>query len=204
MSFYFARHGETDWNAAKKIQGTNETKLNDTGLRQAETLMQTLKQSGARIGAVYTSRQGRAYTTAEIAAKGFGAPVKAVEGLEEMSLGIFEGHTWEEVLALYPEAFGYWTEDKRYRRPPEGETFQEVVDRLAVALRIILKEYDDVYGGTGDVLIVSHGAILMTLLTVLRELDFSDSYKYFEIRNAIPVRLERTELTRFLELAARG
>ncbi|MCQ2457301.1 MAG: histidine phosphatase family protein [Clostridia bacterium] len=204
MSFYFARHGETDWNTAKKIQGAHETALNENGLRQADMLLQTLRQSGTRIEAVYTSRQGRAYTTAEIAAKGFGAPLKAVDGLEEMSLGVFEGHNWNEVMAMYPGAFGYWTEDKRNRRPPEGETYQEVVNRLADAMRIILNEYDTALGGTGDVLIVSHGAVLLSLLTVLRELDFRDSYRYIEIRNAVPIKLERPDLMRFLELAARS
>lgn len=194
MSIYLARHGETDWNIARRIQGTTETELNARGLDQAKLLYGNLRAQNAALKAVFTSGQNRARTTAGIVAAGYDVPVIPVKGLEEMNLGVFEGHTWEEVMALYPDEFAFWAGCKRTRRPPGGETYQEVADRLAVALKEILATYDSVYGGEGDVLIISHGAMIMTFLTILKDLDFADSYKQVEVKNATAIKVEREDV----------
>ena len=69
MIFYFVRHGETDWNVLKKIQGTTDVPLNETGLRQARELAEKLVKEKYQIDRVYSSPQIRAQVTAQTAAR---------------------------------------------------------------------------------------------------------------------------------------
>ena len=103
MNIYFARHGETDWNIAKRIQGTTDIPLNENGIRQAELLCDNLEKEKVHLGRIYSSYQKRALTTAEIVGARYHVPVKVMEGLEEMNLGLFEGHTWDEGDTLFSE-----------------------------------------------------------------------------------------------------
>ena len=114
MKFYFARHGQTDWNTLRKVQGTTDIPLNENGIRQAYQLCGYLKENGISIKKIYTSYQTRAVQTAEIAAEQFKTVYETVKGLEEMNLGLFEGHTWDEILSMYAEEFEQWQADRRY------------------------------------------------------------------------------------------
>ena len=102
MKIYFARHGETDWNAAKRIQGTTDTELNDNGYEQASRLAEDLSAKQANLYKIYSSKQKRAYETAKVVGDHLGIPVVKMSGLEEMDLGVWEGHTWKEVEEQFP------------------------------------------------------------------------------------------------------
>ena len=64
LRIYLARHGETDWNAARRLQGRTDTALNSTGRQQAAKLAEHLK--GVRLDAIYCSTLSRSRETAEI------------------------------------------------------------------------------------------------------------------------------------------
>ena len=91
------RHGETEWNAARRIQGQIDIALNDAGLRQAEAAGRWLRAAG--IVALYSSDLQRAWVTARAIAETTQAPLAAHQGLRERSFGVLQGHTFEELEA---------------------------------------------------------------------------------------------------------
>src|SRR3982074_3318797 len=89
LKLYLARHGQPDWNLARRLQGGSDIPLNATGRRQAADLKQRLQ--GVHLDAIYSSALKRSRETAEIV-PGAGARV-VVPGLNERRLGAFEGRT---------------------------------------------------------------------------------------------------------------
>lgn len=197
MHILIARHGETDWNVAFKIQGKTDTDLNEHGLAQAEALCTNLKNSGYNIRYIFSSWQKRARVTAETVGKGFGVPVRVLSGLEEMNLGIFEAHSWAEVMAQFPDEYAAFAADRRHHVIREGESYQKVLERLFRALDEALSEAgaaDMAAGGSvGDILLVTHGGVMMPLLALRDDLDFTVAWKR-PIPNAEPVVFTCAEL----------
>ena len=194
MSILLARHGETDWNIAKRVQGTTDIPLNENGIKQAEFLCGNLERDNVNLCRIYSSCQRRALTTAEIVGARYNVSVKVIQGLEEMNFGIFEGHTWDEVEMLYPDELKKWQSDKRYNRTPNGESYQDLLERLFSAFNRIMKEVEDDINLGRDILIITHGAVIMSLLTLKNDLDFNTSYTIINIVNAQAIKLEPNDL----------
>ena len=190
MSVLLARHGETDWNTAKKIQGITDIPLNDNGLKQAQLLYQSLAGEKVNVSRIYCSRQKRALKTAGTVGAYYKAPVQVIPGLEEMNFGIFEGHTWEEIAALYPDELDQWQSDKRYHRVPDGESCQDLLERLFLAFEQIAGEAEVATSAGDDILIITHGMVILSLLTLQDDLDFGTSYKMINIENARAIKFE--------------
>jgi phosphoserine phosphatase len=146
------RHGETDWNRDRRVQGHSDTPLNDTGRAQAHALAEEL--AGEELDAVYCSDLLRAHETARIVAERKGLDVTAISDLRERHFGTWEGLTDEEIFARFPAA----------REGPaawgDGETREEMAARVFGALERIAESHPD-----GRVLVVSHGGPLRAVLT---------------------------------------
>ncbi len=194
MKIYFARHGETDWNIARRIQGTTDIPLNQTGLEQAKRLARNLSENKANLYKVYSSKQARAYETAKIVGDYFDVPVEKIDGLEEMNLGVWEGHTWKEVEEQYPEELQNWLNNRRYGRTPNGESYQDVLERLFHALDSILEESIHENEEEKDILILTHGAVLLTLLALEENVAFEVMTSVIEIENAKAIELDIDEI----------
>ncbi|MCI8951573.1 MAG: histidine phosphatase family protein [Lachnospiraceae bacterium] len=194
MSILLVRHGETDWNVAKRVQGTTNIPLNKNGIEQAKLLCENLEKENANICRIYSSYQVRALSTAQIVGSKYHVPVKVIPGLEEMNLGLFEGHTWDEIEALYPDEFKRWQSDKRYNKVPKGESYQDLLERLFSAFDQIIQEANDDIDSGKDILILTHGAVIMSLLTLKNNLDFKTSYAVLNIENAKAIKLEQNDL----------
>lgn len=193
MSILLARHGETDWNIAKRVQGTTDIPLNANGKKQAELLYENLVKEKIILGKIYSSYQKRALTTAEIVGSKYHVPVKVIQGLEEMNLGLFEGHTWDEILMIYPNEHEKWQSNKRYTKAPEGESYQDLLNRFFMAYDLILEDTQDDIKAYHDILIVTHGAVIMSLLTVKNNLDFKTSHTVINVDNAKAIKLEMSD-----------
>ena len=191
MEIYFARHGQTDWNIQRKVQGTTDIPLNEYGIRQAQELCNNLEEKNLSFEKIYTSYQARALKTAQIIDEHFHTGYEIVQGLEEMNLGLFEGHTWDEILAMYAEEHKLWMSNKRYNKTPNGESYQMVMERLFKALDHILGQHDT--SSDKNILIVSHGAVIMTLLAMHRDIPFEQSHT-IEVDNATPIEFSIEEL----------
>jgi broad specificity phosphatase PhoE len=143
------RHGETDWNLERRVQGHTDRALNETGRAQARALAVELDDEP--LDAVYSSDLARASETARIVAEQRNMAVTTVPELREKHFGTWEGLTDEEVFRRFPEARrGQWG---------DGETTEELSDRVLAALRRIAREHPE-----GRVLVVTHGGPFRVVL----------------------------------------
>jgi broad specificity phosphatase PhoE len=147
------RHGETDWNVERRVQGHTDRPLNDTGRAQAVALADTLE--GKQIDAIYSSDLLRAYETARIVAERRSLGVTIVPELRERDFGTWEGLTDEEILERFPHArTGAWG---------DAETKEQMTERVHAALEQIATEHPD-----GNVLVITHGGPVRVLLAGCR------------------------------------
>ncbi|HKP19333.1 MAG TPA: histidine phosphatase family protein [Gaiellaceae bacterium] len=145
-----ARHGETDWNVERRVQGHTDRPLNETGRAQARSLADEL--AGDEIDVVYSSDLIRAHETARIVADRRGLGVTAIPELRERDFGTWEGLTDDDILARFPDA---------HHRPwGDAETKEEMAQRVMEALRRISAAH-----GGARVLVVTHGGPLRAVLT---------------------------------------
>src|SRR5207253_449000 len=99
-TLYLIRHGLTDWNAQRKMQGHSNIPLNETGRSQAQALQAFFQKNP--VEKVFSSDLARAFETAQIAT---GAKdILKMEGLREVRLGDIEGHSEPEIVAKYGDA----------------------------------------------------------------------------------------------------
>ncbi|MCI8936370.1 MAG: histidine phosphatase family protein [Lachnospiraceae bacterium] len=184
MTLYLVRHGETDWNIASKIQGQTDIALNEKGRRQAEEFAARIIQEHYQIEGIYTSFKQRALETSKIIGAALGIEPKVQPGLEEICLGKWEGYTWKQVKELFGEEYRIWHDNRRYEAPPEGESYQQLLDRLLPAMHEIAEKE------TGNVLIVTHSAVIMTLMSYIYDTPFEDMAKNYKTGNAGIVELD--------------
>jgi broad specificity phosphatase PhoE len=131
------RHGETDWNAAGRLQGHTDRPLNDYGRTQAKRLADQLAGDG--IAAIYASDLSRARETAEILGERLGLPVVVDPDLREKNWG-----TWEGL-----------TSDERLQVEFEGETTEEHRERVLRSVRRIAERHPG-----QRIVVVTHGGSL--------------------------------------------
>ena len=198
MKLYLTRHGQTDWNAEKRIQGCTDIPLNAVGIGQAEALAKRVEEDGTKIRRIYTSWMNRAKTTGSIVAEHMGYECLVQDGLEEIRFGDWEGLTWDEVRKQFPEEFDVWFHARRYTRPPKGESYQDVLDRMIPALKEIIKREQELSGGEAEeeagessgIMVVTHGGDLMALLSAIHNKPFEDMTENFKIDNTTLVEMD--------------
>ena len=138
---YLIRHGETDWNKEKRIQGRLDIPLNERGREQAEALAARL--ASLPLERIYTSDLGRAQeTTAIIIARQQTKqiPIVSTPALREGGYGLWEGLTREEVIAGFAEDWGDWVRSGGIGAPAEGEDFTSLAQRVGTIFDAAAKE----------------------------------------------------------------
>lgn len=151
------RHGQTPLSVQRRYSGRGNPDLTDTGRRQAAAAARYLADKGG-IAAVISSPLQRAYDTARAAADALGLPVTVDDDLTETDFGEWEGMTFAEASQADPDIHGRWLRDTALR-PPGGESFDEVADRVGRARQRIIADH-----GPATVLVVSHVTPIKTLL----------------------------------------
>ncbi len=149
IPFWFLRHGETDWNARGLSQGNVDIALNPTGLAQARSAAELLRNRG--ISTIVTSPLSRARVTAEIAAEALRLPVAIDDGLREVAFGVQEGQPMTEWFASW--VAGEWT-------PDGAETFAQLRARAVAAVNRAIAR-------PPAVLVVAHGAMFRALRSAM-------------------------------------
>ncbi len=173
--FFLVRHGETIWNKQRKYQGQSDIPLTDEGKIQAELLSKRLKHE--KLDVAYASDLGRTMETAKIIAEQHDIEVIPTELMRELSFGIWEGLTYEDILQKWPQEYRSWIDNPYYEKPPEGETLSQLCERVSRFLMKAAKAYPD-----GRILVVSHAGPIRAVLSVLLNLKQSFFWK-FKISN---------------------
>jgi probable phosphoglycerate mutase len=136
---FFLRHGETDWNAEGRLQGQKDIGLNALGRRQAVEAGRKLKKILSSRGldpavlSYQASPLSRTRATMTLARGALGLPADGVvldERLKEFTFGLWEGKTWPEVCVEDPEGAAARDRDKWRFRPPGGESYADLEQRL--------------------------------------------------------------------------
>lgn len=153
--FCLVRHGETDWNIERRLQGQIDITLNDTGRRQADRLSRALAQADTRFSALYVSDLARARQTAEAIAHRTGLQVVATPRLRERHFGFFQGMTYAEAEIRMPEAYRQFKSRDPGYVPGSGESLDVFSRRVREVLDDIARRHPG-----ESVLLVSHGGVL--------------------------------------------
>lgn len=140
-TLYLVRHGQTDWNVQRKMQGHTNIPLNELGRNQARSLQNFFAQNP--VEKVFSSDLDRARQTAEIAIKT--SEIITLPGLREVNLGSIEGHTEPEIVSKYgSEAWHKWIslEPHADYAFPGGETHKESLHRALENLQSIFLTHE--------------------------------------------------------------
>lgn len=174
------RHGETAWNAVRRLQGHLDIPLNEEGERQAEALGRALL--GVPLDAIISSDLLRARQTAQAIATPRGMTIGIDPGLRERCYGAFEGMLYADIGARYPEAYVAWQARHADVRFPQGvhvaETLREFHKRTINAITRILSA-----GNYHRIALVSHGGVLECAYRFAHGMDF-ERPRDFDIFNA--------------------
>jgi probable phosphoglycerate mutase len=149
------RHGQTDWNLARRIQGSTDIPLNDAGRAHAHEAAAFL--SDGTHHTIYASPLARAHETAQIIARelGLSAP-QLTDGMREREFGEGEGM----LVADYITRFGGW-----HAEVPGAETMDEVRERALGALDVIARDARRRSAPVAEsVIVVTHGGVIRALL----------------------------------------
>ena len=150
---YIMRHGKTDWNALRKIQGRTDIPLNDEGRRMAQDAAK--EYADVHFDICYCSPLIRAKETAEILLKDRDVPIVFDDRLKEMCFGIYEGIENSFQIPDCPVNVLFWNPEK-YTVPVEGgESMDEILGRTKAFLDEVIEP--GLKEGK-DILIVAHGA----------------------------------------------
>jgi broad specificity phosphatase PhoE len=155
-TLYLVRHGETDWNISKTIQGQLDIPLNQKGEVQAKELRESLKS--VHFDAVFSSDLIRAKKTAEILTLERQLVIETTNALRERAFGIYQGKSMDEAHEkLYKLLEEY--KDHPHIIESQVETNEHMVSRALTYIREISVGYQN-----KTVLLVSHGGLMRTLL----------------------------------------
>jgi probable phosphoglycerate mutase len=170
VTLYFVRHGETDWNAARRYQGRRDIPLNDTGRAQAKRNGRVLAGLvGARAAALdhMASPLQRARETMEIMRselqldpEGYRTDAR----LAEIDYGHWEGRLWTELPVIDPEGFAARQADTWGWQPNGGESYRMLSERVGRWLAEIER----------DTVVASHGGVSKALRGLVLQLTSAE------------------------------
>jgi broad specificity phosphatase PhoE len=161
MSFYLIRHGETEWNHSKKIQGWQDVDLNDRGLLQAEKLAKHFENH--HIDVIYSSDLKRAYKTSEVLSNLKHHEIISEPLLREINFGDWEGKTWKEIQFANQEFFAKGGLNQFDSAIHHGESLNQFKKRAVDHFYFLVEKHL-----TEDVYIFTHGGnIRMIVLDIL-------------------------------------
>lgn len=182
VEIILVRHGETEWNAGEIFRGRADIPLNETGLKQAALAAEYLKDE--KIDVIYSSPLRRSLKTAEAIAAHHKLPVTAVENLNDIDFGEWEGLTVAQVKERYDDVYQDWLDTPEQVKIPGGESLDDVKNR---ALPFVQSAVIRV--GDGKIVFVSHRAVHKVLISALLTLDNSAFWNF---------KIDTAGITRFM------
>lgn len=164
LRLYLTRHGQTQSNLNKIMQGWHNSELTELGKNQAKKLHKRIKHIDFE--EVYSSPLKRAIDTAKIVSGR--ENIKTIDNLKEIGLGVWESKTQESIKKTHTDLFNNFWEYPHIFKAEEGESFHDVKERAKKAINVIISKHDE-----GNVLIVTHAAILNVIMLLFNNKDLS-------------------------------
>jgi probable phosphoglycerate mutase len=167
---FVTRHGQTDANRQKRVQGQGDTPLNAEGLRQAEALADWFAADGPdrpvdrRVDRIVSSDLPRARQTAEVLAARLGVPVTYHPELRARRMGDYEDRTHAELDAADPAAFDRLKHDPAFVPPGGGESVNDLRARAIPFVERVVAEHPG-----GRIVVLSHHKVCQLILAELAE-----------------------------------
>ncbi len=162
LRFWLIRHGQSTWNAARRLQGRADPPLSELGRWQAQRVAETLAARVEHPLALYSSDQRRAMETAEPIAAALGLTIHPDPRLREHDMGEATGHTWEELLEKYPHLLEIDAAGKSVLpHLPGAESPEAARARITDFFDEIIARHG---AEGGEVIVVAHGGVFRTYL----------------------------------------
>ncbi|AHV93698.1 histidine phosphatase family protein [Bordetella holmesii] len=152
---WFIRHSETDWNRQRRLQGWQDTPLNDAGQAQARALAERLGSEPLPFDALYSSDLQRTLATATPVSQALGLRVRPEPGIRERGFGVLEGLDLDRIDELAPAAAAAWKSRDPERVVDGGETLGQFNARIVAAVEDLAQRHDG-----QRLLAFTHGAVL--------------------------------------------
>jgi len=161
LRLYITRHGETEWNIERRMQGWKDSSLTPKGVENAIALGNRLKD--VDFNCIYSSSSRRTIHTAELIRGNRDIHIIPNDNLREINLGEWEGKTAEEVETIDKQGRKAFWETPHLYVPKSGESYFQVRDRIETVINKIIEEHKD-----GNVLIVTHAVIVKTMMSLFK------------------------------------
>lgn len=171
---YIARHGETEKNREGLLLGQKDVELNETGIKQAHELGKKMEK--LNIDLIISSSMTRAKQTAEIINGYIHKTVKIEPRLIERNIGVYDGLTLKEVQEKFQK--GYTSKMAYNKTPPDGESSQEVQERVFAVMDELKKNCHD-----KNILIISHSFIIRMINKYFNPNISADDFFNFTLKN---------------------
>ncbi len=168
---YLIRHGETEDADSGRYKGHLDVPLSENGIKQIKKLAEYLLQH-TDLKAVYTSDLNRAIKSAEIIAGLFGLKTVITGKLKERNFGEWEGMTFNEIEAKWPDAFKAWAANPLKFSAVGGESTLEARNRVMPAFNKIIDQHKE-----QNIAIVSHGGVIRIILCELLGIPLENIFR---------------------------
>jgi len=166
---YLLRHGDSRLDSVKRYIGEKDAPLNETGRIQACWWKDRL--ATVPFQSAFSSDLLRSRETLDIITSGRDIPVSTLFGLREISVGMWDGLSMEETRKTFPEEYTKRGTDPAGHRPPGGESFNELRNRVAPIFEDIIRKEK------GPVLIVGHAGVNRVLLCHLLGMPLENLFR---------------------------
>lgn len=164
MELYIVRHGETVWNAEKRLQGRVDVELNEMGRELAGETGRKLEETA--FDKIYSSPLIRAYETACLIRGHRNIPIIRDERLREICFGENEGRVVADLLAERENTFRYFFDKPQlYVAPEHGESLEQLCERAKQFLETVIEPKSK---DCNRIMIVAHGALNKALLAHIK------------------------------------
>lgn len=164
MEIYLIRHGETEYNKGKRLQGVADIPLNERGIALAKETAKGLRE--IHFDKIFTSPLIRARKTAEIIRGDRDIEIIPTDGLKEISFGDYEGLTVLDGKYNIPDPhfLDFFQAPERYQTPPNGESIAHLRERTTGFLKEVM---EDPKNRGLTILMASHGAAIRGMISGL-------------------------------------
>ncbi len=190
MELHLIRHGQTDWNEERRAQGQSDSRLTDLGVTQARQLGEKLRD--LHFDKIFCSSSLRTRQTAEHAFKDRQQAITYLDSLREIHLGPWEGRLYDEIEEEDPASFRHFWHEPHQFNVTGAESFYDMQARAVETIRMIGRESLD-----QRVAVVSHGALIKTVLAHIEDLPMEELWKPPLMHNCAHNVIEMSEAGEF-------